>query len=237
MTLTPENRTRLLAVSVATLTTCLFKRGFKTQFVQGVGPVSPNAARMVGPAFTLRMIPAREDLDPLEAYADPEHPQRKAIETCPAGHVMVIDSRKDARAASAGDILLTRLMVRGVAGCVTDGGFRDAPSIAKLAFPAYHARPSSPTGPILHHGADFQLPIGCGDAPVYPGDIVVGDGEGVVVLPAHLANEIAEEATAMTAYEDWVEEQVRGGARLPGIYPATAESRERFAAWQRERGS
>ncbi|MEK0083521.1 ribonuclease activity regulator RraA [Benzoatithermus flavus] len=236
MTLTAENRERLKRVSVATLTTCLFKRGFRNAFIQGVHPISPDGPRMVGEAFTLRYIPAREDIDVLDAYADPEHPQRKAIETCPPGHVLVIDSRKDARAASAGDILLTRLMVRGVAGAVTDGGFRDTPAIAKLGFPAYHARPSAPTGPILHHACDLQVPIGCGDVPVYPGDIVVGDGEGVVVIPARLANEVAEEAVTMTEYEDFVEEQVRQGRRLPGLYPATPESRRAFEAWRRTKG-
>ena len=232
MTLTAENRERLKRVSVATLTTCLFKRGFRNAFIQGVHPIAPDT-RMVGEAFTLRYIPAREDIDVLEAYADPEHPQRKAIETCPPGHVLVMDSRKDARAASAGDILLARLMVRGCAGAVTDGGFRDTPAIAKLGFPAYHARPSSPLGPILHHACDLQVPIGCGDVAVYPGDIVVGDGEGVVIIPAQLANEIAQEAEAMTAYEDFVEAKVREGRRLPGLYPATPESRQEFEEWRK----
>lgn len=234
--LNAATRASLLLVSTATLTTCLFKRGLRNLWLQGVGPVNPATAGMVGEAFTLRTIPAREDIDVLDAYADPEHPQRKAIETCPPGHVLVIDSRKDARAASAGDILLTRLMVRGVAGVVTDGGFRDTPSIAAMNFPAYHARPSAPTGPILHHACDIGLPIGCGDVPVYPGDVVVGDGEGVVVVPAHLADEVAREAVTMTAYEDWVEQQVLNGARLPGIYPATAASREAFEQWRRDHG-
>ena len=233
--LSPETRDRLARVSTATLTTCLFKRGLRNTFMQGVHPINP-ALRMVGPAFTLRYIPAREDVDVMERYADPEHPQRKAIETCPPGHVLVIDSRKDARAAAAGDILLARLMVRGVAGVVTDGGFRDTPAIAKLGFPAYHARPSAPVGPILHHAADFQLPIGCGDVPVYPDDVVVGDGEGVVVIPAHLADEIAAEAAGMTAYEDFVEAEVRAGRKLHGLYPATPESRREFEAWRAGQG-
>ena len=230
--LTREARERLAGVSTATLTTCLFKRGLKNAWLQDVHPVHAATTNMVGPAFTLRMIPAREDLDSLDAYADPEHPQRKAIETCPAGHVLVIDSRKDARAASAGDILVARLMARGCAGIVTDGGLRDTPAIARLGFPAYQQRPSAPTGPILHHAADLQLPIACGDVAVFPGDILVGDGEGVVVLPAHLANDLAAEAASMTAYEDWVERKVRDGRRLPGIYPATAESQAEFEAWR-----
>src|SRR5262249_23779974 len=157
-------------------------------------------------AFTLRYIPAREDLNPLSVFQDRAHPQRKAIEECPPGAVFVIDSRKDPRAASAGGILVSRLMVRGVAGVVTDGGFRDAPEIAGLAIPAYHNRPAPPTNLTRHHAIDTNVPIGCGDAPVFPGDVIVGDAEGVVVLPAHLADEIAEEAVEMTAFEDFVAE-------------------------------
>jgi regulator of RNase E activity RraA len=236
MALSEETRDTLARVSTATLTTCLFKRGFRSLFIQDVHPIAPVAGTMVGEAYTLRLIPAREDIDVLEAYADPEHPQRKAIETCPPGHVLVIDSRKEARAASAGDILIGRLKARGCAGIVTDGGFRDVAAIRALGFPAYHHRPSAPTGPILHHAADVQLPIGCGDAPVYPGDVLVGDGDGVVVLPARLAAEIAEEASEMTAYEGFVEEKVREGRRLPGLYPASEASRAEFAGWRRERG-
>jgi len=236
MTLSAKAREQLAAVSTATLTTCLFKRGLRTRFIQDVHPINPAAPRMVGPAYTLRYIPAREDLDGLDAYADFEHPQRKAIEECPQGHVLVIDSRKDARAASAGDILIQRLMVRGCAGIVTDGGFRDTPTLAALPFPSYHARPSAPTGPILHHAVDIGLPIGCGDVAVYQGDIMVGDGEGVVAIPAALAEEIAAEAFEMTAYEDFVEEQVKAGRRIFGIYPATAPSRDEFAIWRKARG-
>ena len=228
--------TKLAGVSTATLTTCLFKRGLRNQFLQDVHPVGGSGTRMVGPAFTLRYIPAREDIDVLDAYADFEHPQRKAIETCPAGHVLVMDSRKDARAASAGDILVSRLVMRGVAGVVTDGGFRDTPSIAALAIPAYHQRPSAPTGPILHHAADIGLPIGWGDVAVYPGDIMVGDGEGVVCLPAHLAAEIADEAFEMTVYEDFVESEVKAGRSIFGTYPATDASRARFAEWRKAQG-
>jgi regulator of RNase E activity RraA len=236
MALDGTTRARLQGVSTATLTTCLFKRGFRNVYLQDVHPLAPGLPRMVGEAFTLRMIPAREDLDVMAAYADPDHPQRKAIETCPAGRVLVIDSRGDARGASAGDILITRLKVRGVAGIVTDGGFRDSPTIAGLGFPAYHRRPSAPTGPIFHHAADLGLPIACGGVAVYPGDVMVGDGEGVVCIPAHLAAEVAEEAAEMTAYEDFVEERVRAGSRLPGLYPASEASRAEFAAWRRERG-
>ncbi|MGO4676262.1 ribonuclease activity regulator RraA [Bosea sp. 2YAB26] len=232
LVLTPENREKLKRVSSATLTTALFKRGFRNVFIQDVRPLGTAAPRMVGEAYTLRYIPAREDLDHLGVFADIEHPQRKAVEACPPGHVMVIDSRKDARAASAGGILVSRLMQRGVAGVVTDGGFRDSPDIAQMPFPAFHSRPSAPTNLIRHHAADINVPIGCGDVPVFPGDIVVGDGEGVCVIPAHLANEIAEEAYEQTAYEDFVEERVRAGETIFGLYPANAETKAKFAVWR-----
>lgn len=230
--LTPENREKLKRVSTATLTTALFKRGFRNAFIQDVRPLSPEAPRMVGEAYTLRYIPAREDLDHLGVFADVEHPQRKGVEACPPGHVFVIDSRKDPRAASAGAILVTRLMQRGVAGIVTDGGFRDTPDIAALPFPSYHTRPSAPTNLIRHHAVDLNVPIACGDVAVYPGDIIVGDGEGVCVLPAHLANEIAEEAYEQTAYEDYVEERVRAGDSIFGLYPANDATKAAFAAWR-----
>src|SRR5262249_17540238 len=125
-------RLRLLGVSTATLTTALFKRGLRNTFLQDVLPLDPASCRMAGPAFTLRYIPSREDLDVLSVFEDPRHPQRLAVETIPAGQVMVIDSRGDARAASAGNILIHRMQVRGAAGIVTDGGFRDCPAIVEL---------------------------------------------------------------------------------------------------------
>jgi len=235
--LSPETRDKLKKVSTATLATALYKRGFRTQFIQDVKPLSPRTESMVGEAFTLRYMPAREDLNQLTVFRNPDHPQRKAVEECPPGAVMVMDSRKDARAASAGGILVTRLMKRGVAGVVTDGGFRDSAEIATLDIPAYHARPSAPTNLTLHQAIDINVPIGCGDAPVFPGDVVVGDNDGVIIIPAHLADEIAEEATEMTAYEDFVTEKVREGRTIRGLYPATDERNlEEFAAWRKQNG-
>ena len=231
--LQPATREKLATVSTATLCTALFKRGLNRQFIQDVRPLNAGLPNMVGEAFTLRYIPAREDLNPISVFQDRGHPQRRAIEECPPGAVFVIDSRKDARAASAGSILVTRLMVRGAAGVVTDGGFRDAPEIARLPFPAYHNRPSAPTNLTIHQALDINVPIGCGDAPVWPGDVVVGDGEGVVVIPAHLADEIAAEAVEMTAFEDFVTEQVRAGRSILGLYPATDPAAQAdFAAWR-----
>ena len=224
---------KLRHVSVATLTTALFKRGFRHQFIQDVRPLNQGAGNMVGEAYTLRYIPAREDLNPITVFQNRDHPQRKAVEECPPGAVMVIDSRKDARAASAGSILVTRLMKRGVAGIVTAGGFRDSTEIAKLAIPAYQQRPAAPTNLTLHQALDINVPIGCGDAPVFPGDVIVGDGEGVVVLPTHLADELADEAVEMTAFEDFVTEEVLKGRSILGLYPPTEErSLSDFAAWR-----
>lgn len=226
----------LKKISTATIATALFKRGFKRQFIQHVQALAPLKSNMVGEAFTLRYMPAREDLDTLESFKDRGHLQRQAIETCPPGAVLVIDSRKDANAASAGGILITRLMQRGAAGIVTDGGFRDSAEIATLAMPAFHTRPSAPTNLTLHHAIAINEPIGCGDAPVFPGDIIVGDADGVIVIPAHIADEIAEETTNMTAFEDFVTEQVRSGASILGLYPPTdPQSLQNFEIWKQKK--
>ena len=242
MALTPETREKLKTVSTATLCTALFKRGLRNQFIQDVRPVNADLQRdmpnMVGEAFTLRYIPAREDLNPISVFQDRSHPQRVAVETCPPGAVMVFESRKDARAASAGGILVSRLMVRGCAGVVTDGGFRDSPEIAALNFPAYHSRPSAPTNLTLHQALDINVPIGCGDVAVWPGDVVVGDKEGVFVIPAHLADEIADEAVEMTVFEDFVTDMVQNqGRSILGLYPPTdPHTKDDFAVWRKAKG-
>ena len=237
MALKKETRDKLLTVSTPTVATALYKRGFRIQAIQDVHPLSPDQPTLVGEAFTLRYMPAREDLNKLEVFRNHGHPQRKAVEDCPPGSVLVMDSRKDARAASAGAILVTRLMKRGCAGVITDGGFRDSAEIAALNFPAYHHRPSAPTNLTLHHAIDINVPIGCGDAPVFPGDVILGDKDGVIVIPAHLADEIAAEAVEMTAYEDFVTERVQAGQGIFGLYPATDEKNlAAFAEWRRTNG-
>jgi regulator of RNase E activity RraA len=228
---------KLRHVSTATLATALFKRGLRNQMIQAVQPLAPLAMNMVGIAFTLRYIPAREDLNPISVFNDPEHPQRKAIESCPPGSVLVIDSRGNARAASAGSILVRRLMMRGCTGVVTDGGLRDSAEIAALEIPAFHCRPSAPTNLTLHQAIDVNVPIGCGDAPVFPGDVIVGDADGVIVIPAAMAHDVAEEATQMTVYEDFVVDMVAAGHSIVGLYPMTNPAiRTRFEAWRKEKG-
>jgi regulator of RNase E activity RraA len=232
--MTPESHDKLMGVSVATLATALYKRGLRNQVIQDVRPVARKGRNMVGPAFTLRYMPAREDRNTLAVFRNPDHPQRQAVEQCPPGSVLVMDSRKDARAASSGDILITRLMVRGGAGVVTDGGFRDSMVIGELDIPAYHHRAASPTNLTLHEAIDINTPVGCGDVAVFPGDIVVGDDDSVIIIPADIADDVAAEAFEMTAYEDFVVEQVKAGASIIGLYPATDESNlTKFAAWRK----
>src|SRR3974377_1593338 len=168
--LSDVTRNKLKTVSTATVSTALFKRGFRIPCIQDVHPLRANQPTMVGEAFTLRYMPAREDLNKIDVFRDRAHPQRKAIEECPPGAVLVMDSRKDARAASAGAILVTRLMQRGCAGVVTDGGFRDSGEIARLGFPAFHHRPSAPTNLTLHQAIEINVPIGCGEDARFPAD-------------------------------------------------------------------
>src|ERR1700710_2246379 len=237
-TLSPETRAKLKGVSTATLASALYKRGLRNQMVQDVRPLSaPKGGSMVGEAYTLRYMPAREDLNPMTVFRNHSHPQRRAVEECPPGAVLVMDSRKDARAASAGGILVTRLMIRGVAGVVTDGGFRDSTEIAELDMPSYHSRASAPTNLTLHQALDINVPIGCGDVAVWPGDVVGGDAGGRIIVPAAIADEIATEAVEMTAFEDFVTEQVQGGQSILGLYPPTDETNlAAFAAWRKQKG-
>lgn len=237
MTLSDETRAKLKKVSTASIATALFKRGLRNQFVQGVVPVAPKNETMVGPAFTLRYIPAREDRNPITVFRNADHPQRVAIETCPPGHVLVMDGRKDARAATAGSILITRLALRGAAGVVTDAGMRDAEGIGKLDMPAYFAKSSAPTNLTLHEALDINVPIACGDVAVFPGDIMVGDKDGVMVVPAHLADEIADECTGMESFEDFVLEEVQAGAAIIGLYPCTKDdNQKKYEDWRARNG-
>ncbi len=229
---------KLKKISVATLSTVLFKKGLKNQVIQDVHPLSKqkNNNNMVGPAFTLRYIPAREDRNDLAVFKNPKHLQRHAIEICPSGYVFMIDSRKDARAASAGDILITRLMVRGIAGVVTDGGFRDTNTISNLNIPTYHKRPASPVNLTINEAIDINIPIGCGDVAIFPNDIIVGDNDSVISIPLHLLKEVTNEAHEMTAYEDFVVQKVKSGESIIGLYPCTKQKyMDEFKKWKKNR--
>jgi regulator of RNase E activity RraA len=222
-------------VSTATLTTQLYKRGLRNVWMQGVAPLDRvTTSHLVGPAFTLRNIPAREDLATIETLGDPEFPQRKAIETVPPGYVLVQDCRGERNGASIGSILATRLKVRGVAGLVSDGPVRDCSVIAALGFPVFCSGASAPLNLIKHHPADINLPIGCGGVAVFPGDIIVGDGDGVVVVPRHLADEIATDAAEQEHLEDFLITLVQDGAPLRGTYPPSEETKAAYRAWKQK---
>ena len=232
--LSQETRAQLAECSSATLTTQLFKRGLRNQYLQNVARLTPKAQTMVGEAFTLRNIPAREDLDQVGVYENPEHPQRKAIETVPPGCVLVIDCRGDARAASAGGILVQRLAVRGAAGLVSDGGLRDSQDIAQKDFPVYCKSASAPISLIHHHAVDINVPIACGGVAVYPGDIIVGDAEGVVVIPRHLAEEVGRDALEQERMERFVQTEIASGRPLAGTYPPNDATRLRYDKWKKQ---
>jgi regulator of RNase E activity RraA len=220
-------------VSTATLTTQMFKRGFRNVFMQGVRRLGRPGPNMVGPAWTLRNIPAREDLDKVEGFANPEHPQRKAVEHTPAGHVLVVDCRGDARVASAGQILITRLQVRGAGGMVSDGGIRDSGPIGEMALPVFCAGPAAPLNLVQHHAVDINVPIACGGVAVYPGDLIVGDADGVAVIPAHLAAEVAADAAGQEELEEFLLSRIAGGAPLPGTYPPDEATKAAYDAWRK----
>jgi regulator of RNase E activity RraA len=235
--LSDDTRARYKRISTASIATQLYKRGLRNQFIQGVQPVAAKSENMVGQAFTLRYIPAREDRNPIEVFRNADHPQRVAVETCPAGQVLVMDARGDSSAATAGSILVTRMAVRGCAGLVTDGGLRDFEGIGALDMPAYAARPSAPTNLTRHEALDINVPIACGEVAVFPGDVLVGDRDGVMVIPAHLSEEIAEVCAGMEDFEAFVLEEVENGAPIIGLYPCTRdENQKKFEAWRDKAG-
>ncbi len=235
--LSAATRDALMQVGTSTLTGALYRRGLRNMFMQEVFALRQDQPRMVGLAFTMRFIPAREDKNGPNAPRKGPAIQPKAMEECPPGHVLVVDSRGDPRAASAGDLYIGRLKARGCAGIVTDGGLRDSEGILRTGLPAYLKRPTSPPSPIVHHPIDLNLPIGCGGVAVYPGDVIVGDCDGVVVIPIELADEIAAESLASTLYDEFAEEEVARGRPLAGLFPTMGDEAKRdFEAWKARTG-
>lgn len=229
---------QLRYVSTATLTTQLFKRGLRNVFLQGVAPLvkpAPNAPNLVGPAFTLRNIPAREDLDHLGIFQNPDHPQRKAVESAPPGSVLVQDCRGDRTAASVGSILALRLVKRGVAGMVSDGPVRDSGTIAELGLPLWCAGASATLNLAKHHAVDMNVPIACGGVAVYPGDIVVADVDGVVIVPREMAEEVARDATEQEQMEIFISQRITEGRPLRGTYPPDDETLAAYAQWRAQK--
>ena len=221
---------KLKMASTATLTSVLRNKGLHNTFMHNVVPLQSDV-RMVGRAFTLRYIPAREDLDevPLDNLKDV---QRIGIEQIGAGDVLVIDARGDTRAGTMGSILAARLQMRGCTGVVTDGAYRDSPTIAASGLPAYAAAMNAHTNKTVHHPSEIQVPIACGGVAVFPGDLLVGDQEGVVVIPAHLAAAVAAEAEEMEQKERFIMEKIRSGASIVGTYPPDEATLAEYRAWK-----
>lgn len=218
----------LRKVSTATLTSQLLKRGYRNTFLTNVRPIRPEL-RMLGYAYTLRYIPMREDLDLQQVEYDNEtNIQRLTVEEIGPGDVLVIDARNDATAGTLGNILATRMSVRGAAGIVSDGCIRDYPAFTTIDIPTYTQGQHAALSSIRHHPVDRNVPIGCGGVMVVPGDVVVGDAEGVVVIPAAIAEEVALDAFEQEKLEAFILKKIRGGASIRGVYPADEQTRREF---------
>ncbi len=233
ITVSQETLDQLRVPSTATLTSILNKHGLWNAFMYGVTPLAPGM-KMAGPAYTMRYIPAREDIDhiPVDNLVDI---QRVAIEQIDKGDVFVIDARGDDSAGTMGSILATRLHIRGAAGIVTDGAYRDSPVITELGIPAYAKSMNARTNKSVHSPVDLQLPIGCGGVAVYPGDIIVGDSEGVIVVPREIATQVAGESVGMELKEDFITEKILGGASIVGTYPPDENTLAEFEEWKKNR--
>ena len=222
----------LLQCDVATIANVLLKHGIRNVCLFGLSPLQDQQAHFVGPAYTLRFIPSRDDIDSIENYLRDDNLHRRAIEECPAGSVLMIDAMGCVSASSAGSMMATRLKVRGVAGIVTDGGFRDTSGIIKSGLPAFQRMPAPPATPVALHPVELNTPIGCAGVAVYPGDIIVGDSEGVAVIPQNLVEDVANEALAATEYEQYAELRIKQGHPLFGLFPGTPESMQDFEDWK-----
>lgn len=233
--LTAEVIDMLRAVSTATLSTQLYRRGFRNCFMHDVRPLRPDT-RLVGRAFTLRYIPVREDLEPTGDFDNTRNKQRVAVESVGPGDVLVIDARGDTRAGVLGNILAARVKARGAAGIVTDGAFRDTPEIRDLGIPAYARGQNANLSISAHHPADINVPIGCGGVAVLPGDVIVGDGEGVIVIPQAIAEEVARAAYEQEQLETYIFTKVSAGSSILGVYPPNEATLAEYESWRRSRG-
>lgn len=223
---------KLRLIPTATLATQLFKAGFRHTYLAGVMPLNPHV-RMAGEAATVRFVPSREDLASFDAVATSEYPQRKAIDEILPGQVLVLDCRGISSAAAAGEILMERIKVRGAAGAVTDGAMRDGSAIRKMDFPVYSQGVAAPAHVHRHLAVDMNVPIGCAGVLVMPGDIMVGDDEGVVCVPRHVAEKVAQAGLDLEELEAFVLEKIRAGAPLRGTYPPSDEVRAEYEAWKK----
>ncbi len=226
--LTAEQRERLSRISTATLTSVLIKRDIQHSFMRDVFPLAPHL-RLAGTAFTLRYIPSRQDLTD-RRYDNKTNVQRIAMESIGEGQVLVIDARGVTDVGTMGDILATRIQRRGAAGIVTDGGLRDTPALAEMGFPIFLGGAAAPPSHLMHHPVAINQPIGCGGVAVLPGDLMVGDGEGVVVVPQQMAATVIAEAWEQERLEAWVVTQIQEGKSIKGLYPPDDAAQARFAA-------
>lgn len=227
--LSPEAFDKLHKVSTATLTTQLLNRGFHNTFLQ-LAPMRPDK-RMVGYAFTIRYVPMREDLTDTQ-YNNDVNVQRLAVESVTTDDVLIIEARGDVRAASFGHILGTRIMARGAAGLVTDGALRDTPGFKALDLSSYCKAPHATTSFIIHHPLEMNVPIGCAGVLIMPGDVLVGDGEGVVAIPAQVAEEVAHDTYEQELRETFFTQKVANGATINGVYPPNEETLAEYAVWR-----
>ncbi|MGO3384210.1 MAG: dimethylmenaquinone methyltransferase [Acinetobacter guillouiae] len=227
-------REKLMRVGTANIANVLLKHGFNNVIMHGISPISTTQEQLVGSAYTLRFIPAREDLSKMSNYSREDNPHRRAIEECPKGSVLVIDAFGCTRASSMGDMMAARLKYRGVAGVVTDGGYRDSSAIYAVGLPCFQQHNAPPATPIAMHPIALNEPIGCAGVAIYPGDVVVGDGDGVVVIPQALADQVANEALDACEYEAFAALHIRQGRSIFGLFPATAESRLEYSIWKSE---
>lgn len=237
MAIDVELRSKIDSVSAASISTRLIKRGIRNCVLRGVSPVALSTKVMFGPAYTLRYIPAREDIDGAEYGADPGNLQRQAIDCIPQGHVLVIDCRGMQGVAAIGAVLARRLRFRGAAGVVADGGIRDPEDMLTLGFPAFGLGPAILPNFVAHHAVDIDRPIACGGVPIYPGDYILGDGDGVVVIPPKYLAEVVEESYELTIREEFLKFELDRGRPAQGTYPPDDATLERYRTWQAERPS
>ena len=231
MSISESARQALSAVTTATLTTVLLKKGLRNVWMRGARPLKPGQPKLVGRAFTLRFVPAREDLATPESWGAPIS-TRAAIEAMPEGCIAVVDAMGVTDAGIFGDILCERMARRGVAALVTDGVVRDVEGVLGTGLPVWCDGVAAPPSVAGLTFVGWQQPIGCGGVAVFPDDVVVLDDDGAVLIPAALVDEVARMATDQELLETWIMEEVRAGASLPGLYPPNAENKARYEAWK-----
>ena len=230
MPLDPKTKAALEGITTATLTTVLLKKGLRNVWMRGAVPIKPGQKRIVGPAFTLRFVPAREDLATPASWASPIS-TRAAIEAMPAGCVVVADAMGVTDAGIFGDILCARMEKRGVAALVTDGVVRDLAGVLGTGLPVWSAGAAAPPSVAGLTFVAWQQPIGCGGVAVFPDDVVVIDQDGAVLIPADLVDAVTIESIEQERQEGWIMTEVDRGVPLPGLYPMNAETRARYEAW------